>query len=370
MTGGATGGRAALEFNAPVLFTSVDDAVSMGLDAAYDTANGVGLYFNIREFYGKAGTGAKLWVCIYDESLTLTAYMQAAAFKSAIRATKAGLFDNRPRLVGVVQKTGTAAPATGNLSADVMTAVPAFQAALGDMFNESIRMVGILDSGRIVYNESLPGCATFNSRSVALAITTTTPGMTSSVGLALGMYAGISLSGSAGEVALGPVAQAAYMMDAGGTSVKTLAPAAFDDLGAKQYLFMRERPQEPGVFFNDDATCNDPTMALSQVPYLRVGNSICDLAEWYMGRRIKSRVPVTASGGIQGTWKTNLLNDLDGKYLTPRINRGDASAIGVDIQAVGNFAESKRIRVSVSILPNPTLEQADIYVFYVSSLTA
>jgi hypothetical protein len=368
----STGDQPSLLIDTPLLFTSIDDAVSMGIDADYDEDNGVGLYFNMSEFFSRAGTGAKLWVCLYNEGSysTVTAYLNTNLFKSAVRATKAVLFDNRPRLIGILQTTDKAAPTTGGLSADMLTAIPALQTNLDALFGESIRAVGILDSGKIQSAATLPDCATFNSRSVGVEITTTTKGKTASVGLRLGSYAAISLSSSAGEVARGPVAQTAYLMDAAGTSVKTMAPADFDDLGAKQYLFMRERPQEPGVFFNDDATCNDPTKALSQIPYLRVGNSICDLAEWYFGRQIKAKVPVTTAGDISGTWKTSLLNDFDSKYLIPRINRGDASAISVDIQAVGNFVETRKIQVTVSILPNPTLEQADIYVFYVSSLTA
>lgn len=368
----ATETQPALDYGLPLLFTSIDDAVNIGIDANYDTDNNVGLYFNMREFFSHAGTGSKLWVCIYDPtvSATTTAYLQSPDFKKAIRMTKAGLSDNRPRLVGVVQKTNTTAPETGGLSADILTAIPAFQAALNDMFKESIRMVGILDSGKIVYDASLPTGVTFNSRAVALMISTTTPNMTASVGLALGEYAAISLSTSAGEVMRGPIAQAGYMMDDVSTSVKIMSQTEFDDLGAKQYLFLRERAQEEGVFLNDDATLNDPLMALSQIPYLRVGNSICDLAEWYIGKRIKSKVPVTTNGNIQGTWKTSLLNDLDSKYLTPRINRGDASAISVDIQAVDKFSETRKIQVTVSILADPTLEQADIYVFFVSSITA
>lgn len=367
----ASGDNPGLVLNTPILLTSVDDALNMGIDEDYDATNTVGLYFNIREFFSRAGTGSRLWVCVFDASTTLTTFISSAAFKTAVRATKAGSFDNRPRLIGVVQKTGTTAPtAPAYFSADTLTAIPAFQAALNSLFNESLRCVGIMDSGTMVYDANITLGQTFNSRAVALAVTTTTPGMTASVGLFLGEYAVIGLSTSAGEVARGPIASDGYLMDATNTSVRTIDPVTYDILGAGQYLFLRERVQEPGVFLNDDATLNDPTKALSQIPYLRVGNSICDLAEWYIQRLINTKVPVTANGDIDGSWKTSVLNDLDSKYLIPRINRGDASAISVDFQAVGNFVETRKVQVIVSILPQPTLQQADVYVFFVSTITA
>lgn len=364
-------GSVNLAFNIPILFTSVEDAVSIGVNADYDTTNNVMLYFNISEFFQKAGAGSRLWVCIWDVATyaTASAYLESTAFTTAVRDTTATLFDNRPRIIMVAEPGGLAAPASG-LRPDTTTAAVAFQTAIDNLFAESIRTVGILDAGRIGPLAGLPDASAYNARNVALQITTSTPDKGASVGNAGGIAASIGLARSIGAGMLPAAMPQGYFLDANYSNVRNESVATMEDLGSKQYLFVKRSPQQSGVRYNDDATLNLSTNALSQISTVRVGNSICDVLEAYLVRYMNENIPVvTENGDLLPAWKATVIDSFYAQYLVPRINRGDASAIDVDIQAKnGNLVTSRAIVAQVGIVPNGTLREVEGYVSFVVSL--
>lgn len=363
-------GVLSLNYNTPLMLTSLSDAVSIGITEAYDTTNKVGLYFNISEFYAKAGSSSILWVCIYNKTTYATPdlFLKSENYLQALRDTVASNFDNRPRLVGILQGTDTTAPSSGGLSTVTINAISAFNVAQNNSFQESIRTVGILDSGKIGAVNTLPDGATYNAGNVALVITTTTPGKTASVGDVMGIASSIGLAESIGSGVLGSIHPQGYFIDSANTPVRSTSKTTFELLGKNQYVFLRYRAQA-GVVYNDGATLNSPTMALSRIEYVRVGNSICDLVEKFFVTKINTPVPVESNGDISSAWKNSQLAALDSQYLQPRINRGDASQINVDIQAVNNnFVQTRTIKVTVQVLPTPNLENVDIYVMFVQSL--
>jgi hypothetical protein len=382
----ATGG---LKFDLGVayLITSVKDATNLGITSD----NNLLLMFNITEFYEKAGNGTKLWIVGVNATETTSDATKFVSFitdslPEVIQSTTATNFDNRPRVVGFCgyttwAKSTASDPVIPTVTQDI---VKAAQTTLENLFTDSIRMCGVVDGLMLncktatgIMGEqlatTLTSCVSLNCPRIGIQITTSTPGSPASVGQTLGWLAGISLATSIGAVMLGSVSQMGYFIDynAGtpvNTNVAVATRAINDELGDKQYIFTRTRPQLPGVYFNDGATCNDPTMALSSLEFLRVGNAICDSAEAFFVRLLGSNITTTANGEIDNGYKASTLDDLYSRYLAPRINRGEAQEINVDFWAKdGDFLASRAIEVQIEIRPYASLREVYIETLFIAS---
>ena len=58
------------------------------------------------------------------------------------------------------------------------------------------------------------------------------------------------------------------------TPINKLFNGDFDNLGASQYMFIRTWFQQDGLYWNDAATCSNPTTPLSTQEFNRVANSL------------------------------------------------------------------------------------------------
>lgn len=354
----------------PVLVASLEEAQEL---SDYSTLDD-GAKFQVSEFYSKAGSGSKLWLTGYAEKGI--SEIQMPGIKQTIRQTTATLWDNRPRLIGFVYPSNTAVPDSG-FAEDLTKSQGAIQNVQGliqDMFAESYRMVAVLDAGRIGQDiNNLPRGDTYNAYGVALALTTPDPTYTADVGRALGILAGINPAQSIGRMTLGSVSPVDYFVNATtadtATNVAVVPQSIINDIGAKQYLFTRTRPGNSGVYYNDGATLNKSTNALSAIEFVRVANGVCDDAEYYFQQLINTQVPVTASGDIDAGYKSAILATFRSNYIQPRLSRGDASEIEVTLEAKdGNFVKSRAFAITIRILPNATLREAFVTTFFVTSL--
>lgn len=382
----AQSGTGGLDFmiETAYMITSLKELENMGVTAENNSI----LHHQVSEFYSSAGSGARLWVVGYTQTAQgLTDFIDDK-LETVIRSTTATDFDMRPRMLGVIgaKEYVTETTAEDPLVPEVVTtAIAKLQTVLDNLFSESYRMCAVMDAimlncanaGGFVVEQTatrLTDLASLDAPRVGLCVTTTTIGQTASVGQVLGIMAAVGLATSIGSMALEAPAQAGYMLDANvgtyiNTNVALLSKAKFDELGEKQYIFLRTRPQMPGVYYNDGATCNDPTMALSSLEFLRVGNAVCDSVEAYFVQLINTNITTNTDGSISNAYKSATLADLNSRFLQPRINAGQAQAINVDFWAHdGNFIASRAIDVEVQILPLASLREVYIETLFVSNI--
>lgn len=377
----ATGG---LQFDllTAYLITSRKDLENMGVTEQQNAR----LLFNVGEFFEKAGEGARLWVVGFGDTSSDFETFIETNLADVVRSTTVTNFDNRPRIIGIVGSSEYVTTEEGKcLPQFVLDAAPKLNTTLSTLFNESYRTCAVLDgmsldcaaeTGMVTEQTAttLADAGALTAPRVGIQITTSTPGQSASIGETLGIQAGISLATSIGSMSLPAVRQTEYFIDRSGdekinTPVSAVKRATYDDLGQKQFIFTRTRPQMPGVYFNDGATCNLPTNALSSLEFIRVGNAVCDSVEAFFVRLINTGIPTLANGSIDPAYKSSTLADLYDRYLKPRINRGEAQDIQVDFAAKdGNFIQSRAIVVTVKILPLASLREVYEEVFFVSSL--
>jgi hypothetical protein len=198
-------------------------------------------------------------------------------------------------------------------------------------------------------------------------------------GTALGLLASIAVGQSIGDCSLPALSfEGGVVLDDDGDAV--LLKAAQTDLRSDNnvgdflddhnIVYPRQRYPRTGVWFNDGSTLTSPENALSTLEAVRTLYAICDDLQDYFTTYINGRVPVTASGDIQPTFKQVVLDNARAKVIDKYIASGDISDARVSLVAKDNDMVGTRTwEVSVSILPAPTLRWIEGYVFYVNKLS-
>ena len=327
-------GGVTLEVGTSYMLTGLEDAVNLGINEEYDTTNKTPLYFNIKEFYDKADAGTKLWIYVYDKTTyaQTSKFLQAPDFLTAVRSTMETLENNRPRIIMVAQAEGQDTPTEGGLSEDTITCCTDFESALETLFGEGIRAVGILDAAVVSGISDLPDVSKYNAPRVALQIVTSTKTRNASVGRSGGIVSARNLATSIGNVSMGSVTTADYLVDSASntpvnTPVTLLTRTQTNDLGAKQYLFTLRR-NDVGICYNDGATMNSAANALSSIDFVRVANAVCDDCDTFFTKLLNVNIPVQSNGTINAAFKSGTLANLRGLYIDPYINRRIADQRG------------------------------------------
>lgn len=367
----------------PTLITSVD---------AYTTwANGTSgdavilnkdphLAGIVGKFYEKAGNGTYLWLLPVVGASGDFVTPNKAIITNGIRFTASRNVDDRPRIIGWASQandtTEMFTPST------LKTTISSIQTIQTDLFAQSIRFVNVMattvDTDNLG-NETDLGA--FNAPTVACLVTTSlfnpiinSGGVITSyvplkdVGEAIGTLSSIPVSESIGSCARTPVTNMAFFNDAASvTSVTEATGATNRSLASNQYLFHRVRFGR-GIYYNDDATCAPSTQALSRISYIRLGNAICDDAEYFFGGVINTNAPVTvASGDIDPNYATQLASSFYNQYCAPRIPQ-QCSSISVVVSAKdNNLVSTHTIMVEIKVQPSPNVDQVMVFVMYVTA---
>jgi hypothetical protein len=413
----AVSGKLAL--NTAYLLTSPDDLTPLGIDAAYDTTNSVAVYQQVTEFYSQSGTGAVLWLVGVSKATAFATFVASTTFQDLVRYTAQADPANRAKMLGFCYDVPAAAQSAADFPADVTATLTALQAAQLDMFNQGYQWSAIVD-GYNMSSTATPATigtmATKACPSVSLCITGTKPNGVSAVGLALGRFSRISIGHGFGAVEDGPVnSNTAFLTNAvsipttgaltvgdtytvygpagatvtynsvtyqvgqtilavtgfttftatgGGfvvdnyTPVEGLSPAYINQLGQKQFLFLRPWFQHSGYYWNDGATCELATKQLSTQEYNRVVNSLSASALSFFINEMGKNLPLnTRTGNVdqgylnakQAQFYDQSINPLTVAAGTGDITNGSMTMTGP------NFNATKTINFTLVIVPTPIL---------------
>lgn len=372
--------------NGLALFTSYRDAqndVAIGGSKEPEKPGNPHLLAIMKKFFEIAGTGAKLWVYSVAGAKDNFVEDNAALIQDAIVRTGSATFDNRPRIVGWVtdeDDTIAAEDATGYPS-ELAETVKEISTITDNLFKVGYRIANayavtvnekiLADSGKVATATNL---ATLNAPTVGIITTSSILNdegqVLKDVGEYLGICAAISIQNSPGAVNRPASSLQAYFnagRDGQVIEVGTLTSVLFESLGQTQAVFHRTRVQRSGRYYNDGATCNEPTMALSAIEYVRVANVVCDDAEYFFQGIINTNVPLESNGDASKLYLSSLEETFYNSYCAPRVSVGEVSEIRVTVTG-DNFVGTKTLKVTIEILPSPTCREIYVYTYYVTSL--
>jgi Protein of unknown function (DUF2586) len=229
---------------------SLKEAESVGITAAYDTANSVKVWQQIREYYNEAGTGAELWIMLLSQALTL----QAICDKSNAYAKK--LLDDgngRIKVLSIARNpaSGYTPTVTAGIDADVINALTTAQ-ALAEEQAAAFQPVRIVLPGHAYQGNTttLSDLKQQTKNRVAVLIGGTSAGFVST-GLLLGRLSKIPVQRSVGRVKDGALAITSCFLGAANIdSVSTLSEAIHN----KGYIVFRKHLSKAGYYFTSDPT--------------------------------------------------------------------------------------------------------------------
>jgi hypothetical protein len=148
-----------------------------------------------------------------------------------------------------------------------------------------------------------------------------------------------------------------YVVD-GYTTVSGLSPTYVNQLGQKQYMFLRQWMNHSGYFWNDGATCELATKQLSTQEYNRVANSLSASALAFFINEMGKNLPLDVRNGNvdQGylNAKQSQFFDQSINPLTTTAGTGDITNGSITITGP-NFNATKTINFVLLIVPTPIL---------------
>lgn len=250
-----------LALSTPKAVFSLSEVEALGIDEAYDTANNVNSYQEIKDFYSKAGEGAELWIMIVTQDTLLADICD----KTQDIAKKLLLNCNgRIKIWGVAPtRSGTYVPTiTDGLDADVFAAMLNAQALRDDMAMNYFIPTRVILPGRAWDGDAatLKDLKQSSENGVQITLHGREGSPEARVGFLLGLYASIAVQRNPGRVRSGDLGIAdgdAYLTD--GVSTPETIGAVQNTIHDKGYIFPIKRFGRNGYFYNDDPTATSNT---------------------------------------------------------------------------------------------------------------
>lgn len=348
------------------------DLTPLGITDTYDATNKVSLVRQVEEFYASAGNGATLYLIGVDKSSTMSEFVASDTFESLLRSTGLSAEGNpspadRAKMIGVVFAPQDQAPSSGSYYADVIPTATALNTTLGSLWDAGFRAFAVLDGNNLKSVTDAPDFNTQDCPRVAVCDTTATLDSCASVGLVLGILSRQAVNYELSNVSAGPLPiQNAWFTD--GTPVSSVLPAVFDTLGQKQHLFIRTRDTKSGYYFNDGATAEDSTMALSTIPANRVLNKIADYLHAYLTDIIGQTPPIDTDGDINEGYLSSVTENFYTTYTDPMITDGEIAGVNLELSSLSPFTSTRTVKAHLSIQQRPGIALIEADIEFVNSL--
>lgn len=350
MSGVAVAGKIALNEVKQIFSTA--DAKALGLDEAYDTANGTSVWKNIKDFYAEAGEGAELFIMLYVNTTTMATVCDTASDLLKKVLNYAG---GRIR-IAAVQRTpdGLYAPVYADqMDPDVIAAM-AKAHALAEEFADAYKPFRCLIDGRD-FQGTLATLLDLKqnayNRVAGVISTDKAVTKTAAVGLALGRLAGKAVQRNIGRVKDGALSAAAsYLTD--GTAIEDLSLASQDSLHDKGWIFKRKYQGKNGYFFNDDPTASANTDDYSSIARGRVIDKALTIAyTTYVDEILDDLEVDPATGflapGIVKSYQAKIERAIEEQMLLSE----EISGVSVKIDPEQNVLSTNKVTLTLSIIP-------------------
>jgi len=339
-----------------------EDAAIYGIDEAYDSENEVLMYQHIKDFYSTAGNGSPLYLMVVVNTVTLT---ELADKTNDYAAKLIEQLKGEVRLVILsrVPDASYTATVVGGLDDDVITAASMAQALAVESFNK-FRPVSFLIEGRGY--QGVPGTlvdlrsasAGPNANRVGIVLSadpTVSASVTdyegyANVAMVAGRLAAIPVQRDPGRVRDGalPTSKLALSDGVDITHVSETDLVAIHDKG---YIFGWQHTGKAGYFIN-------------------MGHAACPIEDDY-AYLSRGRTIDKAARLIRQVYLNDLLDELliddDGKLeqgivknfqsrgesiiSINMVAKGEASSVGVYVDANQNVLSTDRLTVELKIVP-------------------
>lgn len=361
--------------------TKLQDALDMGIDAAYDTANNVRVYRHISEFYRMAGDGTVLYLMVCAQ--TKTPAQMIADHGHALVAFADG--DIRFLAVGYNPASGYSALPIDGMETVVREAIAPAQ-ALHDWTWDTDRPLNVILEGRGMNGlaasmlnlrgiEVSGNVVDYGNVSVCIGQDWTyADGLTgfaqnfADIGTLLGSRAYLPCNRNIGEVGTMNITNTkkSIWLVAGLSNHSKIADmeSSLETLDEKGYVFGISYTGITGYRWNNDHVCapevvdadgfmNESTMAYGAT----LGKAARKLRVKLLPK-VKTTVPVDTSTGLLPTGMVKYFEGLGDAALAEMIAAGEISGGKTTVDATSNLLSgTKELKMGFVIVPTGTINE-------------
>lgn len=383
MGGVAVSGGAQL--NTAIRLLSPEDAVAIGLDAAYDAANHVLVYYNIKEFF-RLAPNAELWIMLVAQTVTQTQMVtkETGALQALILDDAAG---GKIKYAGVVRNplTTYTPTITNAIDGDVITAIPKAQELVDYLLGESIFLDGIVLEGRS-FDEtgSYADLRTKNAGSVQVCIGQD-PDVAAlhaihakhaCVGSMLGMIAVRQVNENVGSVDIlnkprtkkgnptYPLNDGIVWLSAAlssGTKVSTLTQAKKSDITARGYIYAGSYRGNSGIFFNSSPTCTALSSDYAYGENNRVWNKAARIVRATLIPKMKGTLKTDpATGFIKSSSASGLEAIVNNALKVQMVDVDECSGASAYINPAQTVDDSHPLQIKVKVVLDKIIHEMTV----------
>lgn len=377
----ATESVAGVELGKGYKLTKLQDAVDLGIDAAYDTSNNVRVYRHISEFYRMAGEGTVLYIMLCAQTKTPVAMI--TDHSKALIAFADG--EIRYLAIGYNPSTGYTAAYIDGLETPIRECLDECQ-ALHDWTWETDRPCNVIIEGRgmnglaasmvnLRHIEVSGNVMSYGNTSVCIGqdwdYAATLTGFAQNfadIGTLLGSRAYLPCNRNIGEVETMNITSTkkSIWLTAGLSNHSKIADmeTSLETLDEKGYVFAISYTGIAGYRWNNDHVCapevvdadgymNESTMAYGAT----MGKGARKLRTKLLPK-VKTTVPVDTSTGLLPTGIVKYFEGLGDAALAEMIAAGEISGGKTTVDATSNLLSGdKTLKVSFVIVPTGTINE-------------
>lgn len=342
--------------------SSAADAVAMGVDSAYDTANDVNAYQSIMEFF-RVNPRATLYIMFVTNATTRAAMFQTALYQDALK------------LVGEANGTINQLAVACNPSATItdyvveLTAVVGAAQTFAEHCRENARPLHVIIEGYGTFTSGI-NLTTMNAPQVSVMFgqndgyyqTSVLAKLHTAIGIALGVVSLAKVNENIGWVGSFNL-QAGEFQAArlGGGLISQLSQANADTADANGWIFFKTYTDYPGIYMTDSHTATAVTDDFSKIEYNRTWNKASRLIRAAELPFVNSPINVDPETGFIDPITVANLEAVGNRALKPMFTAGEISGPDpqgpnppVQINPEQDVLSDPNIDINVSIVPTGT----------------
>lgn len=329
---------------------SLDDAVALGITAAFDTTNTCRVYKHIKEFYDEAGSGAELWFLLTSKAVTMSNLLDKTQANYAVKLLNAA--SGKIRVLGA-----TRSPASGytpvttawGVDADAGAALTLAQ-ALAEEYAASFKPLRVVVEGLYFTGEpaDLKDLRTLTNNRTAMLIGDTSSGNGAAVGLLMGRIASVPVQRNIGRVKDGAAVALAIYYTSATLEASGSKPLAVHNKG---FVTFRQFVGKAGYFFSDDPTAVVASDDYSSIARGRVIDKAVVIAYGVFLNEILDEVQVDSEGRIDPAKTAYYQAIIDNAVNTAMTAAGEISSFRSICDPAQNVLSTGKVCIEARITP-------------------
>lgn len=343
---------------------SVEEAVTLGIDPAYDDTNDILAHHHIDEFF-RVNPNGNLFVVLDDDTITTAELKSILKQNAAIKA------------VGFV-RNAAAAPA------DMDVYVSAYQTMVNDLRSESRNISALLVEGGVFDDETLisayPDARAYEAENVSIIIAQdpiiravkTAHETYAAIGTALGAISVRGVNENIGSLdienkpsdfkgaSVYPLTDAdrqrwlsAKLQD--GRDFSSLTTAEINALADKGYILVGFYNGFAGYYFTDSHTCTESASDYSRIENNRVWDKAASLGRTALLPRVKGNVLKDPTTGFMRDIEAAELESLAENAIKTMEASGEISGVSIYIDPKQSISDDSPLKVKGEVLFNDIL---------------